>query len=286
MFSKMDKRILLPTDFSKNALNALRFALDFFQDQKCHFYIMNAYLVNGYSIDDLRMPKPGNKIHQAAHTASQENLQNVLEILKLHQNERKHTFHTISTNNSLLYSVKNIITKKDIDLVIMGTKGATGAKAIIYGTNTVAIMEEVTECPVMSVPEEFKFSRPKEIVFTTNYKSSFKRRDLEPLIEMARIHHTPIRVLHIKEDPELSPLQQNNKELLQQILEPVAFSFHHLSPINIHKGIGAFMESRGSDMLAFLNKKHHYFKSIFTNPLVKDIGYHAIIPVLVLNDFS
>ncbi|NKI27163.1 universal stress protein [Arenibacter sp. 6A1] len=282
----MDKRILLPTDFSRNSLNAIIYALEFFQDQKCHFYILNAYLVNGYSIDDFRVPVPGNKAHQTAHNASQENLQKVLEKLKLHQNVHNHTFHTISTNNSLSYGVKNIITKKDIDLVIMGTKGATGAKTIIYGTNTVAIMEEVTECPVMSIPEEFKFSRPKEIVFTTNYKASFKRRELLRLIEIAKIHHTPIRVLHIMEDLELSSLQQNNKELLEGVLESLEHSFHHLSPINIHKGIGAFIESRGSDMVAFLNKKHHYFKSIFTNPLVKEIGYHADIPVLVLNDYT
>ena len=53
----MDKRILLPTDFSKNALNAIRYALDLYQDQNCDFYFLNAFMVNGYSIDNMMVPE-------------------------------------------------------------------------------------------------------------------------------------------------------------------------------------------------------------------------------------
>jgi hypothetical protein len=73
---------------------------------------------------------------------------------------------------------------------------------------------------------------------------------------------------------------------LETILADVECSFHSLSDTKVHKGIGFFIESRGSDMVAFLNKKHSFFGILFTKPLVKDIGYHARIPILVLNDYS
>ena len=49
----MDKRILLPTDYSKNALNAIRYALDLYKDVRCDFYFLNAFHASGYSLDSL-----------------------------------------------------------------------------------------------------------------------------------------------------------------------------------------------------------------------------------------
>ena len=37
------KKILLPTDFSENALNAIHYALHLFKDESCAFFILNTY---------------------------------------------------------------------------------------------------------------------------------------------------------------------------------------------------------------------------------------------------
>ncbi len=282
----MDQRVLLPTDFSKNALNAIRYALDMYKDQQCEFYMMNVFQVDGYSIDNMMVPEPGNKAYDAAKQASEENFRKLLDILELHNTNPKHTYHTISCYNSLIDAINDTIAKKDIDIVVMGTKGSTGAKGVIFGTNTVATMEAVTDCPVLSVPENFRFSPPVEIVFPTDYKTNFKRRELKYVLDISKMHKTPIRVLHIIEEPKLSKKQEANKELLESILSDVEFSTHTLPDTKVHKGIGFFIESRGSDMVAFLNKQHSFFGIMFTKPLVKEIGYHAKIPILVLNDYS
>ncbi len=282
----MDKRIVLPTDFSKNALNAIRYALDLYQYQNCDFYFLNVFKVDGYSLDSMMVPEPGERAYEAAKKSSEKDFEKLMDILELHHDNPKHTYHKISTYNSLLYAVKDIIAKKDIDLVVMGTKGTTGSRSVIFGTNTVKIMEEVTECPVLAIPEDFRFSPPKEIVFPTDYKTSFKRRELNYLIEIAKMHNTAIRVLHIAERSELSNEQKGNQELLEDILRGVGYSFHTLTDIKVHTGIGSFIESRGSDIVAFVNKKHRFFGSMLSNPLVKEIGYHSKVPVLVLNDVS
>ncbi|MEJ1222897.1 universal stress protein [Sediminicola sp. 1XM1-17] len=282
----MNQRVLLPTDFSKNALNAIRYALDMYKNQQCDFYLLNVFQVDGYSLDNMMVPEPGNKAYDAARKHSEEGFQKLLDILELHIGNPKHTYHTISTYNLLIDAINDTVAKKDIDIVVMGTKGATGSKGVIFGTNTVAAMEAVTGCPVLSVPQDFRFSPPVEIVFPTDYKTNFKRRELNHLLDISKMHGTPIRVLHIMEESKLSKTQEANKELLETIFENVECSFHTLEDTKVHKGIGIFIESRGSDMIAFLNKKHSFLGIMFTKPLVKEIGYHARIPVLVLNDYS
>ena len=282
----MDKRILLPTDFSKNALNAVRYALDLYKDQNCDFYFLNAFKVNGYSIDNFQVPEPGEISYETAKKASESKLATLIDLLEQHGKSLKHRFHTISTYNSLLFAVKDSIAKKDIDIVVMGTKGATDAKEIIFGTNTVDIMEKVTEAPVLAVPQNVRFEAPKEIVFPTDYKTAFKRKELNYLLEISKYHKAFIRILHIKKESELSAEQRSNKELLESILEHYDHSFHTLRDLKVQSGISAFVESRESDMIAFVNRRHTFFGSLFSTPLVKEIGYHSKIPVLTLHDIS
>tara|TARA_R110002167_G_scaffold356086_2_gene570743 strand:- start:188 stop:1039 length:852 start_codon:yes stop_codon:yes gene_type:complete len=283
----MDKRILVPTDFSKNALNAIRYAIDLYADQKCDFYFLNAYQVNGYSIDSMMMfPEPGEMAYEAAKKQSEEGFDKLLDILQLHNDNPKHTYHPISTFNSLLYAIKDTIAKNDIDIVVMGTKGMTASVDVIFGTNAIHIMEKVTECPVMAIPENVRFSAPKEIVFPTDYKTSFKRRELNYLLEISKYHKAFIRILHIVKEADLSDTQRGNKKLLESILEGTDHTYHTLTDLKVQSGISAFVESRESDMIAFVNKKHSFFGSMLSKPLVKEMGYHSKIPVLALHDLA
>lgn len=282
----MDKRILLPTDFSKNALNAIRYALEMHAKEKCEFYLLNVFQVKGYSTKSIMMPEPGDVDYEAAKKRSLDGLEKQLEILNLKEENPRHKFYKISQFNSILYGVKNVIDKKDIDLVIMGTKGAGGTRFKIFGTHTVNIMEKVTECPVLAIPENAQFSPPKEIVFPTDFKASFKRKEIQVLLDISKNHKSAIRVLHIVEGSKLSKTQENNKVLLEHMLDEVENSFHTMTDVKVQKGIITFIESRESDMIAFMNKKHMFFGSILTNPLVKELGYYSVIPILVLKDIA
>lgn len=280
----MDKRILIPTDFSKNALNATRYALDLYAKLNCEFYFLNVFRLDNYTTNTLIMPEPGSPEFEAAKAGSEEGFAKLLDMLELHHDNPKHSYHTISSFNFLSEAIKQTIASKDIELVVMGTQGATGAKGIIFGSNTVNAMEKIRECPVMAIPEDLRFSAPKEIVFPTNYKSTFKRKELNYLIEIAMMHQTSISVLHFKKETSLDESQEANKQLLDDILENVGHSFHTLSDKDIAQGITTFVESRKSDMIAFINKKHFLFNSIFSRPLVKEIGYDAKVPILALNE--
>jgi len=282
----MDKRILLPTDFSKNALNAIRYALDMHEKEKCEFYLLNVFQAKGYSTRSIMVPEPGDVDYEAAKKYSVDGLEKQLEILSPREENPKHNFHTISQFNSILYGVKHVIDTKDIDFVIMGTKGAGDTISTLFGTHTVKIMEKVTECPVLAIPENVRFTPPKEIVFPTDFKASFKRREIQVLLDICKNHKSAIRVLHILEGSKLSKNQENNKVLLEHMLDGVDNSFHTMTDVKVQKGIDTFIQSRESEMVAFMNKKHMFFGSILSNPLVKELGYYSEIPILVLKDMD
>ncbi|WP_394973067.1 universal stress protein [uncultured Croceitalea sp.] len=282
----MNKRILLPTDYSKNALNSIRYALDLYKDVRCDFYFLNAFHASGYSLDSLMVAESGERHYEAAKLESTEGMKRLMEILRLHPENDKHKFHTICTFNSLLVAIEEVLKAKDIDIIVMGTKGITDATNAILGTNTVGVMEKITQCPVIAVPASYSYSPPKEIVFPTDYKTVFRRKELNYMFEIAKMHSCSIRVLHIEKRNNLNAAQENNKALLEDMMQGLDFSFHTLTKVKVSQGIEAFFKSRGSDMIAFLNRKHRFFSSILSNPLVKEIGYDSEIPILVLKDNS
>ncbi len=279
----MDKRILVPTDFSKNALNAIRYALDLYAKLDCEFYFLNVFRLDSYTTSTLILPEPGSAAYEAAKAESKKGFVKLLDMLELHPDNPKHSYYTISSFNFLSEALKQTIAEKDIDLLVMGTQGATGTKGVIFGSNTVLAMEKIRECPVLAVPEDVRFSAPSEIVFPTDFKLAFKRKELSYLIEIAKMHEAAIRILYVSKKDALTELQENNKHLLANILEPVDHSFHTLSKKDVSDGIMTFVESRDSDMIAFINHKHFFFGSVFSKPLVKEIGYDATVPILALH---
>jgi hypothetical protein len=234
----------------------------------------------------MMVPEPGEKAYDAAKDESEAGLVKFMGMLKLHPENPLHSFQTISVFNSLVYSVKNQIAKKDIDLVVMGTRGATDAQSIIFGTNAVNVMEEVTECPVLTVPSDYQYAPPGEIVFPTDFKSPCRRREMNQLLEIARDHGSVIRVLHIVKVAQPGRDQQSNKALLHTILMDTPHEFHNLSNLKVHAGIGAFVASRNSDMIVFMNRKHSFLGKILAKPLVRELGYHYKIPIMELNTIS
>ena len=282
----MNKRILLPTDYSKNALNAIRYAQRLYKDVSCDFYLLNTYQVSGYALDSMMVPEPGEQLYETFKRKSEEGMDRLLGMLHLEPDNPKHHFETRCEFNSLIEAVRHMVAKKDIDTIIMGTKGLTGSKARIFGTHTVKVMESIKACPVIAIPESPVFQPPREILFPTDYRTNFKKKEMQYLIEIAKLHDSRINVLHIDQDKDgkLNKEEQTNRLLLQDILDGTDYEMYFLPAIKLVKGINAFMESRNCDMLSFLNRKHLFFGSILSNPLVKEIGYEPKVPILELND--
>lgn len=279
----MNKRILIPTDFSKNALNAIRYTIDLYAKLNCDFYLLNVFSFEKYTTNSLNIPEEGSAEFEQAKQDSEKNFVKLIDTLALHIDNPKHNYYTVSSSNYLSEAIKNLIAEKDIDLVAMGTKGATGSKGVLFGSNTVMAMEKIRECPVLAIPEHVSFMSPKEIVFPTDFKDAYKRSEFRYLIELAKMHNAEIAILHLEKNKELTETQLSNKQLLSSILSETVHQFHTLTEKNLGKGIQSFVESRESDMVSFINRKHFFFGNVFSRPLIKEIGYDSDVPILALH---
>ena len=278
-------RIVLPTDFSKNAWHAINYALELYKKDECTFYILNVFSATSNIVESLINMEPGSELYETSKSDSESGLARVLDMLAFKDyHNPKHHFETISTFNNVVEAIKNIVEEKDIEMIVMGTKGETDSRTNAFGGIAIDVMEKVRNCPVIVVPELAKHNLPKEIVFPTSFKTHLKRRELNYLIELAKNCKASIKVLHISTEEKLNKEQLSNKKLLEEYFEDVNYSFHSLSSVELSIGINCFIESRESDMVAFINKKHAFFGSILMHPLAKELGYSSKVPILVMHD--
>ncbi|MCT8340635.1 universal stress protein [Flavobacteriaceae bacterium TK19130] len=277
------KKILIPTDFSRNAYNAMGYAIDLYQRQACEFYILHSYFLSGYSTENLLIPEPGDAAYEAVREGAEKNMEKVKTQLNFRTDSPDHRFHFINEFGTLVDVMKKMIEKHDIHMVVMGTRGETDDEHVWFGSNTVDAMEKVRNCPVLAIPGNVVYKDPNEIVFPTSFKTHYKKRELEYLIDIAKTTNAPIRILHIDKGP-LKEKQEESKKLLESILENVPYTYHSLLNIDVGTGLQCFVQSRESEMIAFINKKHTFFGSIFSNPLVKQLGVNPSVPILAMHD--
>jgi len=281
----MKRKILLPTDFSNNSWLAINYGMQLFKDEACDFYLLNAFSGTNNLIKNIINMESGGDFYKEAKEKSEENLSKILDRLIINKHgDPKHNFKTISVFNDPIEAIKDIVEQKDIEIIIMGTKGKTNDKGTVFGSVAVYVMEKVRNCPVIVVPESAKHALPKEIVFPTSYKTHYKRRELSYLANIAKKCDATIAILHISKENGLDENQKEHKQMLKDIFEDVKYTFHYLSHYSVESAVNIFVESRDSDMVAFINKKHKFFGSILTNPMVKGISFHSKVPILVMHD--
>lgn len=280
------RNILIPTDFSSNALNALSFALHLFKDDDCTFFLLNAFQLYYFTTDSLLVPEPGEPAYDEAKNESENGLSNLCGAMVNQACTKKHQFKTISSYNSVLNAVEEVMENNDIDLLIMGTRGDSNPEVKLYGSNAIAIMEKIKKCPILIIPEQASYleKEHKEIVLATNYKTTYKLSEICFLKDIMQKYHAAIRILYVKENKQISDKQLSNKKLLQEYLKDVEHTFHILNDVKVLPGIRSFIESRESSMLVLVDKKHSFLSSIFSKSILREIGYKPKVPILVLHD--
>jgi nucleotide-binding universal stress UspA family protein len=276
------KNILLPTDFSRNSLNAMQYAVLLFKDTPCNFYLLNVFKIHYVTSEEFMVSNNGGLTpnEKELYDNSQMKLKDVIEKLKIDAN---HKFIAISDFNFFIDSVKNYIKSKKIDLIIMGTKGASGAKEIFMGSNTGDVIMK-TNCSVLAIPENTIFAEPKEIAFPTDFKISYKEEDLDLLIELAKINNSNLRILHLKNEEKLGEDQVFNRKSLKKLFKNLNISLHTLTNTDFDTAVNCFTQSRGNiSMIAILAKHYNFFQRLFFKPKVEELSFHTNIPLLVLH---
>jgi len=277
--------ILLPTDFSENARNAISYAIDFFKSSECNFYLLHVNRIEAIVAgEDSYMPT-AEVIEEIYTKPSRDKLRQLLkEISENHDENPNHRFYTLIDNYFFLESIRKHVEEKKIDMIVMGTKGASGLKEYIIGSNTGDVITKV-KCTTLVVPEYAKYKALKEIAFPSDFNLSYDINILQPLTDILKNLKSNLRVIHIQgKAASLNPEQLNNKELLNDYFEEFNPSFHFLTNKKVEDAIQCFVESRAVDMIVMVAKNLNYFQNILFHTRVEKITYHTDIPFLVLHE--
>ena len=271
-------KVLLPTDFSENALNAIHYAEKLFKDVKCTFYLLNTYTPVIYSYD-FQM-NTGGYLGEVADVIRNNSKSNLKKIKDKFSNAN-HTVESISSFNVLTDEIIEIVNNHDIDLVIMGTKGATGAKEVLFGSNTIHVIKKA-KCPVLAIPDGYFFEKPTDILFPTDYKVDYADRQLNILKTIASTYKSKIHVLHVSLGRDLNQVEIDKKLKLEKLLIDYKDSYHSLGNQEISKAINDFQKSTYVQLLMMINNKHSFFENLFFKPVINQIGFHLSVPFLVI----
>lgn len=275
--------IILPTDFSENAFNALHCAFQYFKYERSRFVIVHAY---GYEAANLATDTTGDDWQQ--HTkreleASQLQLKQLHQRIQAQEPNPKHAIETVATLGYLVDVVNDLVDKENADLVVMGTRGKSVSRSVALGSNTVQMLKFV-KCPVLGVPLSYVYERPSHMLFPSNLMIPFHRRELKLISCLAKSYRSVIHLLYIADYDMLSQRQLEVKAFWESRFRESELKYHRSDQGNHAAIIKAYATQNPIDLLVMVNSNYNYLESLIQTPTVDELGLTLDIPFLILQN--
>lgn len=272
MLSKQSK-ILIPTDFSDYSRAAFQYGIS----------LATKF---GSSIILLHVIEPP---YNFATT-----MENTLEKLKENANdelkewaekgirEKKVTVDTVLETGMTISSILDSVREKDIDLVIMGSKGETGFAKILFGSVATDIMLHST-VPVLTVPVEMDSFEMNSILFTTDLREK-DFESLKEVVKLAKSFNSNIDVLHIAENDEFEDELRfiGFREMTKEEIDFSDIEFNRYENENALEGINEYLNSQSFSLIVMTRYKKSVIGKLLGKRHTDKIGSYTNKPVLVL----
>ncbi|UTW61346.1 universal stress protein [bacterium SCSIO 12741] len=278
----MEKRtVLIATDFSEASRNAIRYGLGLYQGRGYHYILLNTVEPNTASSN-------AGMIVNVSEIMAKDSLEGLKKekawVESLPENEGN-TLETVQMFGEFVSCVRQIIKDKNIDMVIIGTTGASGLKEFFVGSNAASVIQEIS-IPVLTVPFQADFNSIKNILYATDLKKLKNRSILDflkNLMERRGASMTLLNVVKTQSKVSASDKEEEKQALLDYLGSEVGFET--VSNEDTVEGINAYIEERGNvDIIAMVPRKKNFFEKIFSKSIAKKVAYHSRIPMLTLQD--
>ncbi len=279
------RKIVVPTDFSENAFNALKYACEIFKYERSDIFILHAYADEVYQQGNVT-DRSKLEIHkdELFHN-SEEQLSAILKNIKEYAPNPRHNYKKITAFGSLIDEVNDLVDQENMDIVVMGTRGAANDRNITFGSNTLQVMKYI-QCPVLAIPEDYAYHSPKQLLFPTNYLIPYKRRELKLLCELTGSFRSTIHLLYIDPMKKLSLRQEDNQEFLKTGLSKANLIFETSPEKDKTVAITKYIVHNKIDMLVLVNSRHSHLEDLLIQSTLNKLGLHIKIPFLVLQNLA
>ena len=279
------KNILVPTDFSENAENAFKYVQHLYKPFQCNFFLTH---IDGQLNVQNGSFAPINKGNRTKTVKpAKEILSNLLTKTKRGNTNKDHCFYAIYEHGFFIESIKRQLEEREIDLIVMGTKGVSGPKEKVVGSNTGDVITKVQHNTLV-VPNDVTLSKPREIAFPTDYNIFYSHDILSAITEMLELNKAGLRIVNVsRKGAVLSHEQKGNKAYLLDFMEeshPNNYSFHTFTNKKVKLAIQGFVEKRDVEMIIMVAKNLNFIQQLLFDSIVEKISFHSKVPFYVIHD--
>lgn len=273
------KQILFPTDFSDNSEHALPFAMEVARLFDSELTLFNTYQLP-YSKSNLLV-----SFQDRMKIDSEQELNQLVTKIAGIEKYKDLVVHTASRSGGFVSLIPKMAKACESNLIVMGTKGASGIKEMFIGSNTLEVMQ-TSHCPVLAIPENAVLKRLEKIAFATDFRLIKNPEQLKPLFDIARKLNAPIEFVNVlrKEDGEFDEQKAKQAIFLDGLATDIKTSTFFITNEDIIDGLSEYINEVKPDLLSMLSRSHTLFERMFTKSITNKLSFRTEIPLLVLDE--
>lgn len=262
-------KILFPTDFSENAQLACDTAVDIVKKAQGELVVMHSYDLP-YSDRSMTI-----SLMEVMRENAQKNMADFAETLK----DKGIKYTTKVEMGNPIRLIKSLSAELDIDMVVMGTKGASGLEEVLLGSNAASCIQN-TDVPVLVIPPRHKLENFGKVILATDmaFEDPAPLRDLKRFLSL---YPATLEVLYIQDGSEIS---KDARQMLEQELEGIEYHLSILHGKNVEKEIITRAESSNAQLISAVHRHYGFFEGLFHSSVTAKLAYHSSIPLLALQE--
>lgn len=263
-------KLLVPTDFSDNAENALKFAINLANHFESNIYLLSVYQVHS----------PTGMLLDIDQFLKNENETQLSVLVKKYKTSLFHGagMEAMTYNGNTVGIISDFADSRKVDLIIMGTQGSSALNEIFIGSTTVGAIKKARK-PVLAIPGGFVYRPFKKIVLALDDSKAFSEEQIKPMLALAKSYKSKILVYHIVEPDKNNGISPSIKEYLKDM----DYSIHESTGItDINAGINDFVKRNEADLLCMITRKRRFLGGIFHPSVTRKEAFDSPVPLLVL----
>jgi len=271
------KNILVPTDFSDGAFNALVHAVQIAQQFDAMIHAVHAFAI----------PPTGTALMVDLTDILRKNSEEELAVLKKRieaiPTGGKVRLSYEAHHGTVIDVINRAVETHQADIVIMGTQGASGITEKWLGTNTAAAARNVN-VPLIAIPVDSPFRPFKNVLFATDFKVVKNSRALNFVAKIAKAYESHLRFLHVRKDNEKSELEESDafKSQMRDIFSKSDLKFSFIIDSKIDHGIEEALTLHPAELLITVRHEYGFFEGLFRSSVSQKLINHAAMPILII----
>ncbi len=271
------KRILVPVDFSKEAENAARVATTIAKRTDSELFLVHMLELPVNIIDPAEIASI-NTGPQAIFYMKQANE-------KFKNFVKKPFFKGVKVVESVQFQLafSGIIEeskKHKIDLIVMGSQGASGLQEMFIGSNTEKVVRK-SDVPVLVIKKKNNNFDVKNMIFASDFRNEGKK-SFPKVLEFAKIFKPKIHFLYVNTIHNFNTTKEIERKMDRFINDFDMEDYEKViyNDISVEKGILSYARDIDADLIALNTHGRSGLSQLFNGSIGRELANHALRPVI------